>query len=90
MQVIRALVYMTSEEDLEQRYKNLTDPNNIANSFCNQYPQLRKHLEIFWKRKSEWALSHRIAAITRGNNTNNYTEAGIRVLKELIFGRVKA
>ena len=28
MQVIHALVYMTSEEDLEQRYKNLTDPNN--------------------------------------------------------------
>ena len=28
MQVIRALVYMTSEEDLEQRYKNLTDLNN--------------------------------------------------------------
>ena len=89
MQVICALVYMTSEEDLEQRYKSLTDPN-ITNSYCNQYPQLRKHLEMFWKRKSEWALSHRIAAIIRGNNTNNYAEAGIRVLKELIFGRVKA
>ena len=24
------------------------------------------------------------------NNTNNYAEAGIRVLKEIIFGRVKA
>ena len=28
--------------------------------------------------------------ITRGNNTNNYAEAGIRVLKEVIFKRTKA
>ena len=26
----------------------------------------------------------------RGNNTNNYAEAGIQILKELVFGRVKA
>ena len=28
--------------------------------------------------------------MTRGNNTNNYAEAGMRILKEIIFGRVKA
>ena len=28
--------------------------------------------------------------MTRGNETNNYAEAGIRVLKEIVFGRMKA
>ena len=28
--------------------------------------------------------------MTRGSNTNNVAEAGIRVLKEIVFGRVKA
>ena len=26
----------------------------------------------------------------RGNHTNNYAEAGIKILKELVFSRVKA
>ena len=61
------------------------DPNKFT-----KYPKLSKHLETFWSRRCEWTLSHRISTVTRGNNTNNYAEAGIRVLKELIFGRVKA
>ena len=28
--------------------------------------------------------------MTRGNYTNNYAEAGMRVLKEIVFRRVKA
>ena len=28
--------------------------------------------------------------MTRGNHTNNYAEAGMRVLKEIVFGWVKA
>ena len=28
--------------------------------------------------------------MTRGNNTNNYAEASIHVLKEIVCGRVKA
>ena len=89
MNIIRSLVYITSEKDLGKSYEDLTNPD-IPNSFVNQYPNLQKHLQSFWKRRSEWALSHRVWDLTRGNHTNNYAEAGIRVLKELIFGRVKA
>ena len=28
--------------------------------------------------------------MTRGNNTNNYAKAGIRIIKDIVFGRVKA
>ncbi len=70
MQIIRALVYIPNEEDLEQRYKTLTDTDN-TDSYFSQYTLLFKHFQTLWKRKSEWALSHRVTAITRGNYTNN-------------------
>ena len=89
MMHIRGLVYLTSDDDLQKKYDRLTDTSS-PNSFTNSYPQLMKHLQSFWDRRSEWALSHRVTSMTRGNNTNNYAEAAMRVLKEMIFGRVKA
>ncbi len=89
MQAIRVLVYIHSEEGLEKHYQLLTDLTSPS-SFVMIYPQLLDRLEIFWEKRSEWALSHRVEKTTRGNHTNNYAEAGIRVVKELIFGRVKA
>ena len=38
----------------------------------------------------EWAICYRNSIPTRGNNTNNIAEAGIRIIKDLIFGRIKA
>ena len=38
----------------------------------------------------DWAHCHRKCLIIRGNHTNNYTEAGIKILKELVFSRIKA
>ena len=59
-------------------------------SYVNKYPNLAKHLETFWKRRGEWALSFRIEKIFRNNHTNNYAEAAIRILKEVVFGCTKA
>lgn len=63
---------------------------NSPESYVTKYPQLKKRLQQFWERRGEWAISHRLDLMTRGNHTNNYAEAGMRVLKEIIFGRVKA
>ena len=90
MELIRKLVYTTNEVELEQCYNQLISPTSTTVSFTQKYPQLMARLKGFWKRRSEWALSYRVAHLTRGNNTNNYAEAGIRVLKEIVFGRVKA
>ena len=38
----------------------------------------------------EWAHCHRKCLMIRGNHTNNYAEAGIKILKELVFSRIKA
>ena len=37
----------------------------------------------------EWALSHRLEKTMRGNHTNNYAGAGMRIIKDC-FGRIKA
>lgn len=44
----------------------------------------------YWERKSEWALCYRQTALVRNNQTNNYAEAAMRVLKDKVFERVKA
>ena len=42
------------------------------------------------KRKQEWALCHRKDLITRGNNTDNYTESMINIFKSVILHRMRA
>lgn len=44
----------------------------------------------YWERRNEWALCYRTGVLTRGNNTNNYAEAAMRILKDKISERVKA
>ena len=89
MALIRKLVYNDNETDMEQKYLALINQDH-PDSYVKKYPLLEKRLEIFWNRGKEWALSYRLNDMTRGNNTNNYAEAGMRIIKELVFGRVKA
>ena len=82
------MVYAQSESELLRYYNNIMKQDPHA--YTTKYPQLAKHIQQFWDRRTEWGLWFRLDKMTRGNNTNNYAEAGIRVLKEIIFGRVKA
>ena len=41
-------------------------------------------------RRQEWAICYRDSTRTRGINTNNYAEAGIRILKDIVFQRIRA
>ena len=70
MQIIKTLVFTKSQEDLEKRYTAVVNTDN-PESYVNRYPNLAKHLETFWKRRGEWALSYRIEKIFRNNHTNN-------------------
>ena len=87
--MIKKMVFSKSQEDLEERYQSFIKCDH-ADSYGKKYPNLVKNLEVFWERRSEWALSFRMEMIFRNNHTNNYAEAAIRVLKEMIFGRMKA
>lgn len=40
--------------------------------------------------EAECVLLYRLAMRTRGHNTNNYSEASIRILKDIVLDRTKA
>nr|XP_050030143.1 uncharacterized protein LOC126526279 [Dermacentor andersoni] len=47
-------------------------------------------VEAFLNRKEEWVLMFCTKVITRGHNTNNFAEASIRILKDILLSRTKA
>ena len=82
---MKTLVYAPSEILLNQRYDEFK-----RNSTVLKYPHFLQHIESLYHRCHEWALCHRTDLPVRGNHTNNYSEASIGILKELIFSRIKA
>ena len=53
-------------------------------------PNFQSHIKSHSLRRQQWAICFRSNIMTGGNNTNNISEAGIRIVKELIFGTIKA
>lgn len=82
---IKELLYSKSEKELIETYSKFCKDNLVL-----KYPNFKRHMESQWSRRCEWAICFRNNIMTRGNNTNNIAEAGIRIIKELIFGRIKA
>ena len=85
MQLVRDLVYAQTETVLNDNYK-LLKQHPIAKSYDN----FIKHIDSYWKKRKEWAVCYRDNTTMRGINTNNYAEAGIRILKDIVFKRIKA
>ena len=56
---------------------------------AQKYPHFLKNINAQWEKRTFWAHCYKRSTITRGNHTNN-AEAGIRILKDLVFVRVKA
>ncbi len=80
MQLIRNMVYANTEDVLNNKSKNLKQ-----DSISKQYENYIRHVDTYWERRQEWAICSRDNTSTRGINTNNYAEAGIRILKDIIF-----
>lgn len=76
-------MYADSEKNVEEAVFNIK-------TLSNDFPKFVKRFENFYKRKTQWVQFYRLNIITRGNNTNNYAEASIRVLKEIILCRTKS
>ena len=70
---------------MQTRYTSL-----ISSETAQKYPHFVNHMSTLWEKRNLWAHCFRKSLLIRGNHTNNYAEAGIKILKELIFGRVKA
>ena len=81
---VRELVYAENTDKLDttcQSYKK--------DAVIRKHEKIMKHLENYWERRDEWAICFRDQTLLRGNNTNNYAESGIRILKDIVFRRVK-
>ena len=87
MNIVRKMVYSHSENELERYYAKLTDPSE---QIPCKYQKVCDRTSNHWKSRHEWALIYRQKLLTRGHNTNNIAEAGIRIIKDLVFERVKA
>lgn len=49
-----------------------------------------RRVEAFLQCEEQWVLLYRAGTLTRGQNTNNYSEASIRILKDVVLSRTKA
>lgn len=74
---LKNLVYARSETNLQSLYGQL-----LKNSIAIKYPHFIQHLKLIWDKRCTWAHCYRKNLLIRGNNTNNYAEAGIKILKE--------
>lgn len=81
--LMKELVFAEDVDKLDDAYENFVNDDTVN-------PRLVKYFEAYWSRKAEWALALRKHLLLRGNNTNNLSEAGIRILKEIIFETVQA
>ena len=80
MQCARKLAYAQMKENLKQTCKFLE-----KDTVSSKYGNFNKQLESYWKWRCELALCYWDPTLVRGNNTSNYFEAGIRMIKNTVF-----
>ncbi|KAK3926335.1 Protein FAR-RED ELONGATED HYPOCOTYL 3 [Frankliniella fusca] len=81
----RETLYCLDPEEFKSLWAKMIDLPAVKNN-----PYLVKHLNDLKSRVPEWALHMRTDLLVRGHNTNNYAEATMRILKDLICHRTKA
>jgi len=82
---MKALVYAESEDALNHIYNEA-----MTDTLITAHPNVANHIQALYDRRSEWALCCRQDLPIRANNTNNYCERAMRVLKDSILHRTKA
>ncbi|KAM7294546.1 hypothetical protein ISCGN_024052 [Ixodes scapularis] len=81
MSLFQEVMYADSEEKLEAAAAQLK---------LQPHQAFVARVEAFLGRREEWVLLFRANITTRGHNTNNFAEATIRVLKDMVLNRTEA
>ncbi|KAK3923362.1 Protein N-lysine methyltransferase METTL21A [Frankliniella fusca] len=82
MGILKNIMYAENTEDLETALEELEN--------CNQANYIKHVKTDLLDKKEQWVKLFRHDTISRGHNTNNYAEATIRILKDIILTRTKA
>ncbi|CAH1116518.1 unnamed protein product [Phaedon cochleariae] len=78
----RSIIYAKNEEECTAAFQSaLTSSKN--------YPEYQSYLQMYWAQRNIWALCYRNDT-RQGQNTNNISEAAMRLLKEKLFDKIKA
>ncbi|KAK8385132.1 hypothetical protein O3P69_012136 [Scylla paramamosain] len=85
LSAVKKMTFAGSVIALEKAY-----PEVQANDIASLYPNYLAHCKKLYDRRQAWAVCYRHDLLVRGNNTNNYAEAAMRILKDQIFERVRA
>lgn len=85
LKAVKEMLYAKTEADLDKYYNEL-----CRDEKTQKYDCLVTHLRRLYQRRTEWGHCFRVNLPVRGNNTNNYCEAAMRVMKDKIFYRTKA
>ena len=88
LHMFRRMLYARTKSDFDEaKQKFETDPLVL------KYPQYVDHIEkAYFSRIEKWALYHRmeLQLPTADVNTNNFVERSFRILKDMVFMRLKA
>lgn len=84
MKAFQNILYAENEEQAEHYYKIIMCSAAVASNIS-----LQSYIKKLWHRRQEWCIALRGNILTRGNNTNNYMEASIRVFKDVVLQRSK-
>ncbi|XP_064475738.1 uncharacterized protein LOC135389633 [Ornithodoros turicata] len=73
-------------------YADCTDKLEVAIANLRQlsHDRYTSRVVAFLSRKEEWVSLFREGVLTRGHQTNNFAEASIRILKDIVLCRTKA
>ncbi|XP_077526050.1 uncharacterized protein LOC144137905 [Haemaphysalis longicornis] len=81
MSAFQMIMYADTVEKLATATAKLKSESHVA---------YVERVEAFLARQEEWVLLFRAGVATRGHNTNNFAEATIRVLKDIVLNRTEA
>jgi hypothetical protein len=83
--LVKDMLYANSTMDLETKYEAAVRDDKLK-----KHPKVLAYVQHMFGRRHLWALCHRKDLLVRGNNTNNFCETGMRVLKDRVLNRTKA
>lgn len=78
--LFKSLVYERNTEVFQRNVEKA-----FQDEVVQQYPIFLNHLEDTLKQKEDWAMCFRTNLITRGQNTNNISEASMRVSSQISY-----
>lgn len=85
MSIAKQLVYADSEAQFFDHWDALYQTPE-----GKRYEKYTRYLTTMIEKRKEWSIMYRAGSLLRGHQTNNFAEANIAIIKDVILNRCKA